>query len=47
MSAVGDIIPLQPQIVITLTYVLENKEHSTQMVLTIRTNGVKPPHTMC
>ena len=51
MSAVGDIIPLQPQIVITLTmfWKTKNIQHkwylpSARMVLSLRTLCAKPPH---
>ena len=54
MSAVGDIIPLQPQTVITLTifYKTKNIQHqcylpSARMVLSLRTLCAKPPHNMC
>ena len=54
MSAVGDIKPLQPQIVITLTmfWKTKNIQHkwylpSARMVLSLRTLCAKAPHNMC
>ena len=54
ISAVGDITPLQPQTVITLTifYKTKNIQHqcylpSARMVLSLRTLCTKPPHNMC